>query len=60
MHVDENKKFDKRTIARRIREGSISQKEYEKHLARLPDVSDKVYDPEEEIPKKEGGNKIRG
>jgi len=53
MHIDENKRFDKRTIDREIREGSISQKEHKEYLAGLPDVSDKVYDPEEQTSRKE-------
>ena len=40
MHIDEGKKFDKRTIERNLREGSISAKEWEKYLKALPDVSD--------------------
>lgn len=48
MHVDESKKFDKRSVERKIREGVISQKEYEDYLASLPDVADKVYNPQEE------------
>lgn len=45
MHIDENKKFDKRSIDRKIREGSLPRKEYKDYLAGLPDVSDKIYDP---------------
>ncbi len=48
MHIDENKKFDKRTMDRKIREGLISQKEYEQYLASLPDVSGKICDKEDE------------
>jgi len=44
MHIDQNKKFDKRSIDQAIREGLISQKEYEDYLASLPDVSDKIDD----------------
>jgi len=58
MHVDEKKKFDKRTIDRKIREGSIPWKEYEDYLASLPDVSDKAYEPESE-PRDKGGVKKR-
>lgn len=47
MHIDENKKFDRRSTDKGIREGSISEKEYKEHLASLPDVSDKVYVPED-------------
>ena len=60
MHVDEYKKFDKRTIDRKIREGSISQKEYEKYLASLPDVSGKVHNPEDEITRKEQPKESQG
>jgi len=47
MHVDESKKFDKRNIERNLREKIITQKEYEIYLSKLPDVSDKIYIPEE-------------
>jgi len=47
MHIDENKKFDKRNIARNIRSGVISQKDYETFVSRLPDVSSKLFNPEE-------------
>ena len=42
MHIDENKKFDKRTIERDLKAGTISAKEWEQFLNGLPDVSDKV------------------
>jgi len=72
MHIDESKKFDKRNIERNIKDGVITQKEYELYLSKLPDVSDKIYIPEESIgeteeldsfkenerqPKKKGGKK---
>ena len=47
MHIDENKKFDKRNIARNIKSGAISQKDYETFVSRLPDVSNKLFNPEE-------------
>ncbi len=47
MHIDEGKKFDKRNIARNIRGGVITQKEYEIFLSKLPDVSSKLFNPEE-------------
>jgi hypothetical protein len=47
MHIDENKKFDKRNIARNIKSGVISQKDYETFVSRLPDVSNKLFNPEE-------------
>lgn len=40
MHIDETKKFDKRTIERNLKEGIISAQEWEKYLKALPDVSD--------------------
>jgi len=43
MHVDENKRYDKRGIERSIREGLISQKEFDEYLASLPDVSNKIF-----------------
>lgn len=53
MHVDEAKKFDKRNIARNIKDGIVTQKEYELHLGKLPDSSEKVYNPDE--PSEESG-----
>ncbi len=47
MHIDENKKFDKRNVTRNIKNGVISQKDYETLLSRLPDVSNKLFNPEE-------------
>ena len=49
MHIDENKKFDKRNVERNIKNGIITQKDYEIYLSRLPDVSDKIFNPEESI-----------
>lgn len=49
MHIDESKKFDKRNIERNIKEGVITQKDYELYLSKLPDVSDKIYIPDESI-----------
>jgi len=40
MHIDENKKFDRRTLERNLREGIISAEEWKKYLETLPDVSD--------------------
>lgn len=40
MHIDEDKKFDRRTIERNLREGTISAEEWKKYLETLPDVSD--------------------
>ncbi len=42
MHIDEGKKFDKRTIEKNLKEGIVSAEEWEKFLRSLPDVSDNV------------------
>jgi len=47
MHTDEQKKFDIRTIERNTKSGIVTQKDYETYLSKLPDVSDKVFNPEE-------------
>ena len=47
MHTDEEKKFDIRTVGRNTKSGIITQKDYETYLSKLPDVSDKVFNPEE-------------
>ncbi len=47
MHTDENKKFDKRNIAGNIRSGLLTKRDYEVYLSKLPDVSEKVFSPEE-------------
>ena len=47
MHTDENKKFDKRNVVRNIKDGIITQKDYEIYLSKLPNVSDKLFNPEE-------------
>ena len=61
MHTDESKKFDKRNIERNVRDGVITPKDYENYLAKLTDVSDKIFDPDEQMddsvgpgPEKEG------
>jgi len=46
MHIDENKKFDKRNIERNIKNGIISQKDYETYLSKLQEMSDKLSTPE--------------
>ncbi len=46
MHTDENKKFDKRNIERNIKTGAITSKDFESYLLKLPDVSDKLLNPE--------------
>jgi len=47
MHIDEQKKFDKRNVERSVKNGIISKKDYEIYLSKLPDVSDKIFNPEE-------------
>ncbi len=47
MFVDPKKKFDVRNIERNLREGVITEEEYRKFLESLPDVSHKVYRPDE-------------
>jgi len=47
MHIDENKKFDKRNIEKNIKSGIITEKDYEMFLSKLPDVSEKLFNPEE-------------
>ena len=42
MHIDESKKFDRRTIEKNLKEGTISAEEWENFLRALPDVSDNV------------------
>ena len=46
MHIDEDKIFDKRNIGKNIKEGVITQKDYEIFLSKLPDVRDKLFNPE--------------
>ena len=50
MHTDQSKRFDKRNIQSNLRRRVINSKEYESYLAKLPDVSDKIYDSGEESP----------
>ncbi len=47
MHIDEGKKFDKRNVTRNIKDGIIAQKDYEIFLSKLPDASEKLFNPEE-------------
>jgi hypothetical protein len=49
MHIDENKKFDKRDIERNIKNGIMTQKDYEIYLSKLPDAIDKLFNPEESL-----------
>lgn len=47
MHIDEDKKFDKRNIVRNIKNGVITQKDYDTFVSKLPDVSNKSFNLEE-------------
>jgi hypothetical protein len=47
MHIDENKRFDKRNIEKNIKDGTITEKDYEMFLSKLPDASDKSFNSEE-------------
>ncbi len=49
MHIDEEKKFDTRNIERNIKNGIITQKDYETYLSKLADASDKVFNFEEPV-----------
>ena len=49
MHIDENKKFDKRNIEKNIKSRIMTQKDYEIYLSKLPDVSNKLFDSEENL-----------
>ncbi len=42
MHIDDSKKFDRRTIEKNLKEGIVSAEEWENFLRTLPDVSDNV------------------
>jgi hypothetical protein len=35
-------KFDKRTIGRNLKSGAVSQKDYDKHLGKLPDLKEET------------------
>ena len=50
MHTDEGKRFDKRNIVRNIKDGVMTQKDYEIYLSKIPDASDKIFNPEEPHP----------
>lgn len=69
MHIDEGKKFDKRNIERNIKNGIITLKDYQAYLAKLPDVSEKIFNPEDDeidsdeqeaYSKKEGLSALKG
>jgi hypothetical protein len=49
MHIDEDKKFDKRNIVRNIKNGVITQKDYDTFVSKLPDASNKLFNPEETL-----------
>jgi hypothetical protein len=49
MHIDESKRFDKRNIEKNIKNGVFPQKEYEIYLSKLPDVSNKIFNPDEPL-----------
>ena len=55
MHTDESKKYDKRIIEILLSRGMALPKDYETYLSKLPDVSGKVYTPEEERTGGKGG-----
>jgi hypothetical protein len=42
MHIDDSKKFDRRTIEKNLKEGIVSAEEWENFLRTLPDVSDSI------------------
>jgi len=48
MHTDGSKRFDKRNIESNLRRGMMASKEYENYLNKLPDASDRIFDPEGE------------
>jgi hypothetical protein len=54
MHIDERKRYDKRNMENNLRGRGVLPKDYEAYLARLPDVGDKAYTPEQEV--LEGGD----
>ena len=54
MHIDERKRYDKRNMENNLRGRGVVPKDYEAYLARLPDVGDKAYTPEQEV--LEGGD----
>jgi len=58
MHIDENKRFDKRNIEKNVKDGIITEKDYEMFLSKLPDVSDKLFSPEE-VPADSEGPEVK-
>jgi len=49
MSEQDDRKFDLRTIERRLNEGEVTQEEYEDYLEDLPDVSDNAVELEAEF-----------
>ena len=49
MHIDEIKSLIKEILQKNVKSGIITQKDYEIYLSKLPDVSDKVFNPEENL-----------
>ena len=47
MHTDEGKRYDKRNIQNNLQRRIMTKKDFENFLAELPDVSDKIFNPEE-------------
>ncbi|HEY4185412.1 MAG TPA: hypothetical protein VGP07_10100 [Polyangia bacterium] len=47
--VKPQRAFDVRTLERNIKKGNITRKDYEKHLKALPDATEKVAPPEEDL-----------
>ncbi len=46
---DDERRFDVRTIERKLNEGELSQEEYDEYLEDLPDVSDNAVEMEAEF-----------
>ena len=49
MSTDDDRKFDVRTIDRRMDAGEIDRDEYQEYLDELPDVSDNAVEVEAEF-----------
>jgi len=47
MHLDPEKKFDKRNLERGVRNGIITEKDVKTYLSKLPDLSGKLSSEEE-------------
>jgi hypothetical protein len=46
---DDERRFDVRTIERKLNEGELSQDEYDEYLEELPDVSENAVEMEAEF-----------